>query len=95
MELSEMSLLSLRMSQVAGPNDAMFFVVGNSSVSSSRYVDGPYIGVMLGFGDGFYHWGDWETYTAWQTDCSRSGYLDPTAGSPTSSCTSQGAIFVR
>jgi hypothetical protein len=95
---SEISGLSLRMSQIAGPNDAMFFVVGDSGVSSASYrnVAESSMGVMLGFGSDFYHWTDWETHTGWNTSCSTSGYMDPDVGSGLAySCTSDGAIFVR
>jgi hypothetical protein len=89
--------LSLRMSQVAGPNDGMFFVMGNGGVSTSsyRYVHETSLGMMLGFGEGFSSWESWTTWGGWETSCTRSGYMNPDTSSPTYSCTSTGAVFVR
>ena len=81
------------MSQTAGPNDAMLFIVTDAqctSDSSKRTVDANCVGAMLGFGANNYTWSSWET-TGWETSCNRSGYRN---GSNTG-CTQQGGIFVR
>jgi hypothetical protein len=91
----EMSGLSLRMSQFAGPNDGMFFVIGDSGVTHTRRVDGGSMGVQLGFGLGFHAWEDWTTWSGWDTTCGESGYRDPASSDPSHSCTPEGAIFVR
>jgi hypothetical protein len=91
--VSEVNNLSFRMSQTAGPNDALFFVVTDSqctSSSSNRTVSADCVGAMLGFGASNYSWDTWET-VSWDTTCGTSGYRD---GSNTN-CTQQGGIFVR
>jgi len=94
----EMEALSLRMSQTAGPNDAMFFVVGRkdrtacNDYNANRTTNKSCIGVLLGFGANNYTWGSWETRTDWKTTCTYAGYSD---GIKSSSCTPHGAVFVR
>ena len=97
--VAETEALSFRMSQTAGPNDAMFFVVtvknrdtaGNYNPQNYRYVDNPYVAVQLGFGAGLYDWSNWESWSGWSTGCGQAGYYN---GS-TSSCTQTGAVYVR
>jgi len=98
----EMEALSLRMSQTAGPNDAMFFVVTRKSrsacnnyypISSHRYVSGSggTIGAMLAFGESNYQWTSWKTRSDWKTGCGYAGYWN---GSVTS-CQQTGGVFIR
>ena len=97
--VKEAEALSFRMSQTAGPNDGMFFVVTRKSRSEAndynprdyRYVSYPHIAVSLGFGQDFYHWDNWATWTGWSTGCGHAGYYN---GSETS-CTQTGGIFIR
>jgi hypothetical protein len=91
----EMAGLSLRMRQVAGPNDGMFMVIGNGGVTSSRHVSGGSVGVQLGFGLGFHAWTGWTTWEGWNTTCGAAGYRDPFSSDFAGSCTADGAFFVR
>jgi len=92
--VSEVNGMSLRNSQSAGPNDAMFFLLANGqcmSSSSNRTVSADCVGTMLAFGQGNYSWSSWETTTGWDTTCGRAGYW----GGSGSSCTQTGGVFVR
>ncbi len=97
--IAETEALSFRMSQTAGPNDAMFFVVtvksrdaaSGYSPQNYRYVDNPFVSVLLGWGPGQYDWNNWESWTGWTTGCGNAGYYN---GS-TSNCTATGAVFIR
>ncbi len=92
--VSEVDHLSLRQSETAGPNDGMFFVLSNNrcySNSGYRSVGSDCVGAMLAWGVGFYDWNSWESYTSWDTTCSRAGYR---SGGNTN-CSNTGAVFVR
>jgi len=97
--VAEAEALSLRMSQTAGPNDAMFFVVtrksraacSNYNSSGLRYVNSNCVAAQIGFGESFYDWSGWKGWGGWKTSCGYSGYY----GGNENSCTSSGGIFVR
>ncbi|HBU46705.1 MAG TPA: hypothetical protein DEB46_00215, partial [Myxococcales bacterium] len=96
---SETEALSFRMSQTAGPNDAMFFVVTRSSRDAAngynprerRYVNRDDVSVLLGFGENNYNWENWTSRGDWRADCGYAGYSDGNTGG----CTSLGGVFVR
>lgn len=98
----EMEALSLRMSQTAGPNDAMFFVVTRKlradcasyvDAATQRFVNGSAhcIGAQMAYGAGIYTWDAWETSTGWTTTCGSAGYW----GGSESNCQDLGGVFVR
>ena len=92
--VSEVNNLSLKQSETSGPNDGMFFVLSNDRCytnSGDRSVGADCVGAMLAWGSSFYHWSSWESYTGWDSSCSRAGYRD----SSSANCTNTGAVFVR
>ena len=96
--VSEAGGFSFRMSQTAGPNDAMFMVVARpngraecNNFNGNRAVSSDCVAAQIAFGYGQHDWNNWEAATYWTTNCSEAGYW----GGSQSSCTESGAYFVR